>query len=294
MNVQKLEELVRGMATKFEGGETQIHGDLQSLEFFAHGAQGFPQTDPVSEYILSQAEIIRSSLVNGQAEEAREKIAELRGYVHRLSQEPVQHTTNGRVEDASQNLVYIAGQRVVKIGDREVLLSNNEAQLLGFLYENPNVVLSREDINKGAWNGRKSNKSSFGYTMGGLLNKIQPDDNGPQYVRHFSGTGYMFSPNPNKFSYPSVEYDTKSGLVRINSIEMQLNGKQKEVMDFLYLHKNTIHSIGEISRGIGTENADQYSVVKNVMHRLRSRLITYPHILSPIIGTQSKGYMLRV
>lgn len=295
MNVEKLEELVAKLAKDIKSGNQEVvAADLQSLEFFAHGAQGFPQTDPVSEYILNQARSIGQHLNDGYVTEAGIEIARLGGYVSRLSQESVQHTTNGRVRYANQDLVYIAGQREARIGNREVLLSNNEAQLLGFFYEHPNVVLSREDIDKGAWNGRKTNKSTFWYPMNRLLNKIQPDTNGPQYVKLFHRKGWMFSPDPNNFSYPSVGYDTKSGLVRIDNIDMQLRGKEKEVMDFLYLHKNITYSIGEISRGIWTENADQYSVVKNVMHRLRNKLIIDPHMLSPIIGTQSKGYMLKV
>src|SRR3989338_2859846 len=129
MNTQTLENLVSRLGDGIRDSNSgEVDASLTGLEFFAYGAEGVPQTDLVSRYILSRVREIRSSWGKEEIGRAREGIGKLTGYVNRLIQEPLQHTSNGNVRDAAKdlvNLVYVPDQKVVKVGSMEVHLSGD-------------------------------------------------------------------------------------------------------------------------------------------------------------------------
>jgi len=269
---------------------------LKNLEYFAYGAQ-LPAQDQVTRFILSQKGSIEEHLSHREFLEAIAETAKLEGYIARYKEEA--DTIHISLDGVGQKLIYDTTQRVVQIGNRKIQLTNNEAQLMGFLYRNPDNVHTRDEINQGAWDGRKGDKATFGYTMRGLLNKIQPDNNGPVYVKQFHRNGFMFSSDPNAFSYPKVEYDAESGSVKLegreDSIDINLKGKKKAVMDFLYSKPNTFHSINDILKGVWWEETERKDrVAINTIFALKRLLIVDAYALSPIVGTPSKGYMLKV
>jgi len=303
MNTQTLENLVSRLGDGIRDSNSgEVDASLTGLEFFAYGAEGVPQTDLVSRYILSRVREIRSSWGKEEIGRAREGIGKLTGYVNRLIQEPLQHTSNGNVRDAAKdlvNLVYVPDQKVVKVGSMEVHLSGDEDKLMAFFWKYPKVVHSQEDINKGSWDGRKSNKATFGYTMNELMHKIQPGINSPQYILRVRGRGYIFSPDSNEFNYPMIKYDPNRGLVTFvrtgGEVNITLKGKQKNLMDFLYSRRNKIRSIKDITRVIwGGDTPPRYPVVRSTIYSLKDKLTIDPNTLPPIIGTPDQGYMLRV
>jgi len=299
MNVGKLEELVNRLAIKLENdGVLTILGELQSLEYFAYGAQdSSDNSNQVSDYILAQTNSIRKHLVEENIKEAEMEMVRLEGYVDRLAQEPVLYTTNGNANDTNQKLVYMASQKMVEIGNRKIPLNDEEAPLMKFLYSNQEEVHSIGEINQEVWKGTKKHPSTFWYTVNKLIDKIQSDD-GPRYIQKFHGIGLMFSPDPSIFSFPDFQYDDSDGSLKIQTDEneTQLVKNRKIAMDFLSKNPNTIHSTKKLLIAVyGEGTTRQQTAITRVMYDLMDVFTDVgPNVLSPIIGSPSKGYMLKI
>jgi len=167
MNLKRLEESVRSLAVHINSSDAQhLHNSLQNLELFARYApQDSGNQKAISDYILTRAKEIETHYDSGDTIQAASALSKLEGFVDGIKN--VEHPT----------LVYIPSQNLVKIGDDHIYLNDGEADLLNFFYENADVIHNREAINQGAWDGRKSNRSTFVATMNNLISKIQPDIN---------------------------------------------------------------------------------------------------------------------
>lgn len=87
-------------------------------------------------------------------------------------------------------------RRCVFLNGREIDLSSKEYELFLFFAQNPERVLTEEQIYEGVWNSDKDFHSSIAKPIHRLRQKIEPDQRNPSYIRSVRGAGYQFMPTP--------------------------------------------------------------------------------------------------
>lgn len=81
----------------------------------------------------------------------------------------------------------------VKINGKIVLLTKKEYDLLYYLYQNPNQVLSKNQIVEKIWNDECEDASNTIYCqIYQLRKKIEPDLKHPHFILTMRGFGYKF------------------------------------------------------------------------------------------------------
>jgi len=85
-------------------------------------------------------------------------------------------------------------RRQVFIKEKKIDLSGKEFELLVFLVQNPERVLTEEQICEHVWNTDREFHSSIAKPINRLRQKIEPDPRDPTYIRSIRGMGYQFMP----------------------------------------------------------------------------------------------------
>ena len=86
-------------------------------------------------------------------------------------------------------------RRHVFLQGKKIDLSSKEYELFLFFAQNPERVLSEEQIYEGVWNSDKDFHSSIAKPIHRLRQKIELDQRNPSYIRSVRGAGYQFMPS---------------------------------------------------------------------------------------------------
>lgn len=101
-------------------------------------------------------------------------------------------TSNKRLE--FENLVIILNERMVKVKDAPIELTNFEFEILYLLAKSPGQVFSKEQIYAQVWNapyyGAEDNVMSL---IRRIRKKIEPNPSKPIYILTVWGIGYKFN-----------------------------------------------------------------------------------------------------
>jgi DNA-binding response OmpR family regulator len=120
--------------------------------------------------------------------ETLELLARIRACMRRLKPQPKEeHIALG-------NLHIDLRRRIVKIKNREIILTPKEYDLLCFFVENRGRVINREDIKKHLWKESKIYSWSrvIDVHIQHLRQKIEKNPSEPEYIITVSGIGYKF------------------------------------------------------------------------------------------------------
>ena len=85
-------------------------------------------------------------------------------------------------------------RRQVFLKGKKIELSSKEYDLLLFFAQNPNRVLTEDQIFDRVWHSDKEFHSSLSKPINRLRLKIEPDCRAPIYIRSIRGVGYQFMP----------------------------------------------------------------------------------------------------
>lgn len=90
-------------------------------------------------------------------------------------------------------------QKRVSVGDQEILLTPKEYELLVFLVERKNHVLSRDELLSGVWGYDYVGETRMvDIHVSHLREKIEIDPKNPHFIKTVRGFGYQFSPDLEK------------------------------------------------------------------------------------------------
>lgn len=113
---------------------------------------------------------------------------------HIAIHERLQNRSQVKSEETEINirdLKIIPESRRVFIGDREIRLVNKEYELLLFLAENPDMVLSKNTIYNHVWGmDALTDTSTVTVHIKRLREKIEKDQANPEYIETIWGAGY--------------------------------------------------------------------------------------------------------
>lgn len=93
---------------------------------------------------------------------------------------------------------------VVEVQDQAVNLRPREFLLLLYFMQNPDIVLSSEQICEQAWNLAEGYDQGVAHPVYLLRKKIEPDLEHPVYIHTVRGVGYRFTPNKKHISHQAV------------------------------------------------------------------------------------------
>ena len=95
------------------------------------------------------------------------------------------------------NVILIRGLKIIKdsrqvfINDIEIILAQKEFELLLYMSENPNIVISRENLFERIWGlDAVGDISTVTVHIGRLREKIESCPSNPQYIETIWGAGY--------------------------------------------------------------------------------------------------------
>jgi DNA-binding response OmpR family regulator len=119
--------------------------------------------------------------------ETLELIARIKACLRRARPAAEEQITIGKL-----NIDY--KRRIVKVKNREIILTPKEYDLLCFLVSNRGAVVSREDIKKHLWKESKIYSWSrvIDVHIQHLRQKIEDNPSDPEYILTVSGIGYRF------------------------------------------------------------------------------------------------------
>ncbi|MDE7325918.1 MAG: response regulator transcription factor [Lachnospiraceae bacterium] len=81
---------------------------------------------------------------------------------------------------------------LVKVSDQNITLRPREFKLLLYFMQNPNIVLTTEQICECAWGNEQSYGRGISQPISILRNAIEPDPSRPVYIETVYGVGYRF------------------------------------------------------------------------------------------------------
>lgn len=87
-------------------------------------------------------------------------------------------------------------RRQVCIKGEKIDLTSKEFDLLLFFAQNPDQILTEEQIYEKVWHIDKDFHSSISKPINRLRQKIEPDHSNPIYIRSIRGIGYQFVSQP--------------------------------------------------------------------------------------------------
>jgi len=120
--------------------------------------------------------------------ETPELVARIKACLRRVSSE----SKDGQITIGSMSIDY--KRRIVKVDDKEVLLTPKEYDLLCFLVSKRGAVISREEIKAELW--RESNIYTWSRVIDvhiqHLRQKVEKNPSEPEYILTVSGVGYRF------------------------------------------------------------------------------------------------------
>lgn len=100
----------------------------------------------------------------------------------------------GQVEFCIGDFVIDLRRRQVFLKGKQLDLSGKEYDLLLFFAQNPDQVLTEEQIFEHVWHTDKDFHSSIAKPINRLRQRIEPDHKNPVYIRSVRGAGYLFMP----------------------------------------------------------------------------------------------------
>lgn len=86
-------------------------------------------------------------------------------------------------------------RRIVEVRGQRVKLRPREFALLLYFMQNPDIVLSSEQICEHAWNMTEGYGQGVAHPIYLLRQSIEPDPEHPIYIHNSRGVGYCFTPN---------------------------------------------------------------------------------------------------
>lgn len=125
----------------------------------------------------------------------RELLARLRAVLrrtrkHYLSTSP--HQTRVKI---GQVIIDLDAHKMFDEEGKEIKITSMEYDLLKAFIDNPNQVLSRDQLLETAHNrGWEPFDRSIDIRIARIRRKIEPDSNKPQFIKTVRGTGYIFVP----------------------------------------------------------------------------------------------------
>ena len=87
-------------------------------------------------------------------------------------------------------------RRQVFLKGKQIDLSGKEYDLLLFFAQNPEQVLTEDQIFDRVWHTEKDFHSGLSKPINRLRQKIESDHSNPVYIRSIRGVGYQFVPRP--------------------------------------------------------------------------------------------------
>lgn len=82
---------------------------------------------------------------------------------------------------------------LVKVKDQNIVLRPREFKLLLYFMQNPNIVLTTEQICECAWGNEQSYGRGISQPISILRSAIEPDPSRPIYIKTVYGVGYRFT-----------------------------------------------------------------------------------------------------
>jgi DNA-binding response OmpR family regulator len=120
----------------------------------------------------------------------RELLARIRAQLRRAGQAPVESALL-----RAADIVLDKATRTVRVGDRNVILTPSEFELLMTLMAAPGRVFSRDELLDGL-SGAASVERTVDVHIRNLRAKIEPDPANPRYVETVFGVGYRLRAEP--------------------------------------------------------------------------------------------------
>ncbi|WP_157248466.1 response regulator transcription factor [Nonomuraea typhae] len=92
------------------------------------------------------------------------------------------------------DLVVDVGAHEVRLGEREILLTAREFDLLAYLLRNPRQAFSRAQLLDQVWGWSFGDSSTVTVHVRRLREKVEPDPTAPQRIVTVWGVGYRYEP----------------------------------------------------------------------------------------------------
>ena len=122
----------------------------------------------------------------------RELTARVKAVLRRAEATPA--TSEGSKVVAAGDLAVDMGAREVRAGDRPILLTVREFDLLVFFMLHPHQVFRREELLEHVWGYTFGDTSTVTVHVRRLREKVEPDPSAPKHIQTVWGVGYRFQP----------------------------------------------------------------------------------------------------
>lgn len=95
----------------------------------------------------------------------------------------------------SEDIKFLTTQMKVLKEEKELNLSKTEIKLLKYLMDNPNQIITKEQILNGIWdiNGDFVDENTIAVNIRRLREKIEDNPSKPEYIKNVRGIGYVWS-----------------------------------------------------------------------------------------------------
>jgi len=102
-----------------------------------------------------------------------------------------------RLEDTKERLPMQSGKirldvkaRKVYVGDKDIELKNKEFKLFLYLFQHPNIVITKDELFANVWGDEFFSDGTLNVHIRKLREKIEKDPNNPEIIKTIWGTGY--------------------------------------------------------------------------------------------------------
>lgn len=125
----------------------------------------------------------------------REVLARIKAVMRRYEDVQTDNSTNDNDILSFNGLKIDKNQKRVLITDQEITLTPKEYELLVFLVERKNHVLSRDELLSGVWGYDYAGETRMvDIHVSHLREKIEKDPKNPHFIKTVRGFGYQFIP----------------------------------------------------------------------------------------------------
>ncbi len=80
--------------------------------------------------------------------------------------------------------------RKVYVGDKDIELKNKEFKLFLYLFQHPNIVITKDELFANVWGDEFFSDGTLNVHIRKLREKIEKDPNNPEIIKTIWGTGY--------------------------------------------------------------------------------------------------------
>lgn len=102
-----------------------------------------------------------------------------------------------RIEDTKERLPMQSGRirvdvkaRKVYVEDKEIELKNKEFKLFLYLFQHPNIVITKDELFANVWGDEFFSDGTLNVHIRKLRERIEKDPNNPEIIKTIWGTGY--------------------------------------------------------------------------------------------------------